>query len=110
MKKSDLLKLIVDLQTRVSKLESVKKDAAISDHPLECCHALDTSQDGFCVVCHKDMSTPGPTIRITSVWTDDRCIDGRTHVYPSLWNGITPPPCKLCGKPANNYTISGNNL
>lgn len=31
------------------------------------------------------------------------------HEYPLPWHGITPPPCKKCGKLAEVYTITCTN-
>jgi hypothetical protein len=30
--------------------------------------------------------------------TEDLCIDGKGHDYPSPWHSVTAPNCRKCGK------------
>lgn len=87
MKKSELLKMIVDLEKRVRDLENRKQ------------------YDPFEVIGPGRFESP---IRIPSVWTVDRgCIGGAEHSYPLVWHGITPPPCSVCGKASQpTYTVT----
>jgi len=84
MKKTDLLRMIVDLQERVAKLE--KDNGYNKQYPW---------------------STPSVPIFQPYIQTiADPCIDGNYHDYPNPWNGITSPPCKKCGKQAASWTIT----
>ncbi len=94
MKKSELFKLILDLQKRVADLEKAQK--APRYNPL-------------------DIIGPGrlPEVYIPSVWTVDVCVDGKEHTYPVVWHGTIPPACLVCGKqsqPTYTVTCSTNNL
>jgi hypothetical protein len=81
MKKSELLKMIVDLQERVRKLE----EKQVSVQP---------------------QSNPGQTIFQPFIQTIDYgCVSGGIHEYPSPWNGIFPPNCTKCGKSSQNWNV-----
>jgi len=85
MKKSELLKLITDLQERVSRLErdNSKQYPWTINPPIN-----------------------QPWINVPSIWPVDLCTDGGIHEYPYLWGGTTPPPCKKCGKYSSTTTIT----
>lgn len=40
----------------------------------------------------------------------NQCPAGGQHDYPDMWHGTTPPSCKKCGKLADSFTITCNNL
>ena len=78
MKKSELLKLITDLQERVRLLELNQQTST---------QIKWNSQD---------------PVWIPSVWSyPDTCIDGQQHAYPTTWGGVLPPSCTRCGKCAS---------
>jgi hypothetical protein len=82
MKKSELLKLIVDLEKRVRDLENRKQ------------------YDPFQPI------GPGrlEEVRLPSVWNSPCKFSGCT--YPLIWHGTVPPPCTVCGQPAPTYTVT----
>ena len=43
---------------------------------------------------------------VPSIWQTDTCIDGKPHIYPTTWCGITPPHCKRCGQSCSSTTIT----
>lgn len=86
LKKSDLLKMILDLQERIRVLES--RPYVSFPPPIK----------------------PDETIIIPSIWplTTQHygCVDGQPHDYPTPWHGVVPPSCRKCGKPGETYTIT----
>jgi hypothetical protein len=78
MKKKELLEMIRRLEKRVDELEK---------RPY--------------------ITYPQPEIFIPTVFGPiDVCTDGGYHDYHSPWWGVTPPPCKKCGKQAPSTTIT----
>jgi len=78
MKKKELLKLIEELQIKVTLLES--QIALLKPN----------------------------TVSVPTVWTSPHTtqLDTCQHEYPNPWLGITPPSCKKCGQQAYQYTVT----
>src|SRR5271165_4206622 len=78
MRKADLLKMILDLQERVSKLEKENGHNRQQLWPQQ-------------PIFQPFMGTP---------------VDLCAHEYPVPWNSVLPAPCKKCGKASPSYTIT----
>ena len=86
MKKSDLLKLIMNLQDRVAELEKTNTNQQLP------------------------WTTPGQVLQPYIQTIHDPCTDLGYHEYPFPWNAVTPPPCKKCGKQGQSLTITSGTV
>lgn len=91
MTKKELLEIVLRLQDKVSKLEErIEELEKPRPKPIYPWAPIG----------------PGKIDPLPIIQPQEMCTDGLPHDYESPWWGTMPPPCKKCGKQAQQPTIT----